>query len=122
MRRSIVLIFAAAALLMVAAVALNIYGREIFEPRRAAAEGLPEFSMSECYSPELKPWEKASLACGWLSIALSTAGAMLWGTELCARRQHVLLLGGVAQVDPLRLPRPHDDEGLTPLERVIRGY
>jgi hypothetical protein len=141
MKKSIVLTFTAACLLMAAAVALVIYGQDIFEGQRwAAAEGVPKFSMTECYYPPLKPWERASLACGFLSFSVTVAGAMLWDAETRPQPPRVSVLGldtgGSGIVvrpappaafwaragEPRGLTRRHAGEGLTPLERVIRGY
>jgi hypothetical protein len=142
MKKTIVLTFTAAALLMAAAVALDAYGSEIFDSQWAAAEGLPRFVIYDCFGEQLRSWESPSLVCGWLSIVLSTAGVKLCGGELRARRQRASLLGldagtprrmaraaalvesaTVADARP-RAARPlslHGDDGLTPLERVIRG-
>jgi hypothetical protein len=143
MRRTIVLTFVAAALLIVAGVALNSYGREIFEGERAAAGGLPRFSMDECYGcGMMESWEKAAGVAWLLALSLFIAGVKLSADE--PRPPHrVSMLGlragpsrrrafraaspaksaAVVNVRP-HATRPaslHGDDGLTPLERVIRG-
>ena len=140
MGRTIALTFTAAALLMAAGLALNSYGREIFEGGQAAAEELPRFSIPECYGGcgEMESWEKAAGVAWLLALAVFIAGAMLWQAETPAPTQRILVLGlnaGAprrvaraaspvvikAHANGARLPRLHDDEGLTTLERVIRG-
>lgn len=128
MKKNIILVFAAAALMMAAAVALAMYGQAIFEAQLAAAEeaeGSARFVISECYDAQLGPWEKASLLCGLLSAALTAAGTMLWDAESRAAWHYVLLPGpdaGAPQRVAAHFQPARDDEGLTPLERVIRGY
>ncbi len=122
MRRAIVLVFTAAALLMLGAVAVGIYNREVFEAQQAAAGELPRFSMYECYHcGGMEPWEQAAGVAGLVAFAMSIAGVMLCAPEpQPPHRVSMLGLHAVAPRRPARLPRPHDDEGLTPLERVIR--
>ena len=143
MRRTIVLTFTGAALLMVASVALNSYGREIFEGEQAAARGLPEFSI-DCYGcGMMESWEKAAGVAFLLGLSFVIAGAMLWQAETDAPTERLLVLGldagasrrvasapaptQSAVIIKVRahiasLPRADEDDGLTPLERVIHNY
>lgn len=145
MRKTIVLTFTAAALLMAAAFALGICGREIFEGQMQAVDGLPRFSMYECYDcgAMMESWEKAAVVAFLLGLSFVIAGAMLWQAETPAPSQRLLVLGlnagtprGVASTPAptqsavvikvrahvATLPRADEADGLTPLERVIRGY
>ena len=127
MRRTIVLTFTAAALLIVAALALNSYGREIFEGERAAEESA-RYWMDECFGcREMEPWEKAAGIAWLMALGVLTAGIKLSAdAPLPPHRVSMLGLrtvapGRVARAAAARLPSPHDDEGLTPLEKVIRA-
>ena len=128
MRRAIVLTFTAAALLFAAGMALEGYGREIFEGRRAAAEELSRFSMDECFHcRKMESWEKAAGVAWLLGVGVLVAGIKLSADG--PRLPHRISMLGldadaprrVVRADAVRLPCPHDDEGLTPLERVIRA-
>jgi hypothetical protein len=144
MRRSIVLTFVAAALLIVAGVALNSYGRELFEGEQAAAGGVPGFTM-DCYGcyGMMESWEKAAGVAWLLALSLFIAGVKLSADEPQPPHR-VSMLGlragpsrrrAVRTVSPMKsaavvnvrphATRPaslHGDDGLTPLERVIRDY
>ena len=140
MKKTIVLTFTAAALLIVAGVALNSYGRELFAGEQAAAEGLPRFSM-DCYGcGMMESWEKAAGVAWLLALSLFIAGVRL--VSVASEPRHVSMLrldaGASSRVARAVSPaqravvanirtaaaRPlslHGDDGLTPLERVIRG-
>ena len=142
MRKTIVLTFTAAALLFAAGVALNSYGRELFEGEQAAARGLPGFSM-DCYGCRMmESWEKAACVAWLLALSLLIAGiklsahppqpphrvSMLGLHAGPSRRRAVRAVLPVKSAVVLdvraRATRPaalHGDDGLTPLERVIRG-
>ncbi|HWT01998.1 MAG TPA: hypothetical protein VN256_17245 [Pyrinomonadaceae bacterium] len=92
MRKTIVLTFTAAALLMAAAVALDTYGREDSEPRMPAWGGV-QFVMAECSAGSLHPWENPSFLPGLLSLSVFIAGVMLWQSEANAQAQRLLGLG-----------------------------
>lgn len=122
MRKTIVLVFVAAALLMAAAVALEQQGRDTDEYHWAAFEALPPFYIH----PLQDFWERAADAAWVLAIGLLAAGIKLSAAGTPAHRVSMLGLHAgarrrVAHADAARPARPHDD-GLTPLERVIRGY
>ena len=124
MRRAIALVFTAAALLMLGAVAAGIYNSEAFKAQQATAVEAPRFSMYECYDcGGLEPWEQAAGIAGLVAVAMSIGGAMLCAPE--PRPPHRVSMLGLCAGAPRRAARPQrldDDEGLTPLERVIRGY
>lgn len=144
MRRTIVLTFTAAALLFVAGVALESYGREIFERHRWASGELPTFWMPECYGGGcglMQSWEKAAGVAWLLALALFIAGMRLLIIETQPRHVSVLRLcdGAPKRVVSASPPmqsaavtsaRADDacplslqgEDGLTPLERVIRRY
>lgn len=130
--------FAAAAFLLAAAFAISIYGSHSIAAQRAA-ERERGFAMY-CYDCdlELDSWERASVLTGILAIAVSFAGVLLWDRETQpeAKRSSILGLNEqtarriVRRVTPQNLVAGTDesnahlreDEFLTPLERVIRGY
>jgi hypothetical protein len=145
MRKTIVLTFTAAALLFAAGLALDSYGREIFEGQRAAevAAGLRQYWIPECYGDcePLESWEKAAGVAWLLALSLLIAGIKLSADPPPPYRVSMLGLHAgpsrrraVRAVLPAksavvvnvraRATRPaslHGDDGLTPLERVIRS-
>jgi len=133
MKKTIILVFTAAALLMVAAVTLDSYGRDVYKYHMAAAADL----LPPLYRhPLLESWERAADVTWLLALGVLVAGIKLSAEPQPAHRVSMLGLragppGRIARAaspsvlktraDAARLPRLHDDEGFTPLERVIRG-
>jgi hypothetical protein len=128
MTRTIVLTFTAAVLLMAAAVALGAYGRDSFEHHRAAAEEVLPLTIYECFDCDLlNSWEKAADVTWLLALGVLIAGIKLSAAETQPPHRvsmlglHASMPRRIVRADATRLPRLHDDEGLTPLERVIRA-
>ena len=138
MRKTIVLTFVAAALLMAASVALDSYGREIFEDQRSAAGDLPRFTVYDCESVLLESWKKPAVVFRLLAFSLLIAGvrlsrsepptASVLGLDTGASRRVVRRASPMqsavivnVRADAASLPRVREEDGLTPLERVIRG-
>jgi hypothetical protein len=123
MRKTVVLVFTAAALLMAAAVALEQHGRDADHYHRAALDDLPPFYIH----PLQESWERAADAAWLLAVGVLFAGIRLSADEPQPPHRVSMLglpAGGrrrIARADAARPARPRDD-GLTPLERVIRGY
>lgn len=141
MRKTIVLTFTAAVLLMAAASTLELHGRNVYEYHMAAV-GSPSFTWHEYHHPLLESWDRVSDVVWLLSLGVLVAGLMLsaaeptpphhvsmLGLDAGARRRSVRapstakspVLSNVRAAAQC-LPRDHDDESVTPLERVIRGY
>ncbi|MDT4897810.1 MAG: hypothetical protein QOH25_2887 [Acidobacteriota bacterium] len=142
MSKTTALTFAAAAVLLAASFAINIYGHHSIAAQRAA-EREQEFTMY-CYDCDtgLESWERTAVLTGILAIAVSFAGVLLWDRETQpeAKRSSILGLneqmagrivrrvapqsivaGAAARIDESNA-RLREEESLTPLERVIRGY
>jgi hypothetical protein len=132
--------FIAAAVLLVACVATTLYRHHLAESRRYAGE--EQFIMYDRFDTQLDSWERLSGLTGLLAFSVTVAGALLWDRDIYPRAQRGSILGlegstarRIVSVDaPLKNPaiaeahtnesnaQSHEDEYLTPLERVIRGY
>jgi hypothetical protein len=141
MNKTIALTFTAAALLLAASFALNIYGHHAVESQRAAfrLNGLPTYY--DHYETRLDSWERASGLIGLLAVSVTAAGAMLWHKEMWPQAGRGSILGLCGEAAKLTagtmVPRnntvggewrgyrnsaiSHEEAHLTPLERVIRG-
>jgi hypothetical protein len=141
MTKTTALTFVAAVILMIACVAISLHGQRLVQSRMY--EENERFIIYDRYDMMLESWEKAAGLAGLLSISTLIAGAMLWGREMQPRAQQpgsVLGLDGrdgrrivgsaaswkSAVIAEIRVDesctRLHEEENLTPLERLIRGY
>lgn len=137
--------FILAAVLLAMCVMTYMYGHRSVENQLiAAGEALPPFSMDDYYPyyMELKTWEQAAAVIGLLGVSLSVAGAIRWDREMSPELNQSSILGlneqatkrivrsaapqNVVSIAAARLDesnaRWREEESLTPLERVIRGY
>lgn len=134
--------FIAATLLLAASLAINIYGQRIVESPMMTEEGLPLYTSCSHCSSERENWERAAALLGLLAISVSIAGAMFWDREAgpMTEQASLLRLDDSAARRTNRVAAPsksvgiadariiestahlREDESLTPLERVIRGY
>jgi hypothetical protein len=134
--------FAAAVILLAASFAINDYGDYIIAAQRAAERGLSEFPVyyDDC-NRGLNAWERASGLTGLLAISVSVAGALLWNRETQPETKRSSILGlneltagqivrrvaqqNIVSIAATRIDESnahlHEEEYLTPLERVIRG-
>lgn len=139
MNKTIKLTFAAAALLMAMAMATHIFGYHSDAAQRAA-ERMRRYC-DHCETG-LESWERASGLLGLLAVSVSIAGGILWDREMQpqALRRSVLGLDEIASRRAFRAAAPSksvvaervyvqgnrthpmEEENLSPLERVIRGY
>lgn len=138
MNKTIALTFTAAAVLLAASFAVNIYGDYVVESQR---RDVPELRIycDRC-DTGLESWERAAGLIGLLSFSLTAAGAMLWHSEEQSMARQISVLGLEEKaarrivrtpgtwnsvvaleihVDGSRVPF-REEEHLTPLERVIR--
>ena len=142
MRKTIVLTYTAAALLMAAAVALNSHGHDTYEYHMAAAGDSPTFMMLAYHHPLLESWERAADVAWLLALGVLIAGIKLSaGEPPPPHRVSMLGLHAVAPRHVVREAPPaqsavvinahadaarplslHGEDGLTRLERIIRGY
>ena len=140
MNKSVAGTFIAAAVLVVVSLSINFYGQSIVESQRLAGEG--QFTAYDVCGSQLDPWEQASGIFGLMAFSTSIAGAMFWYREQdpIAEQSSILMLGERTATGTVRMAAPpkdaaiakahvdqsherrHEDESLTPLERVIRGY
>jgi hypothetical protein len=115
----------------------NIYGR-----RSMAAYEQSTFIIYDAYDMNLETWQQVTGLTGLLAISVSVAGALLWERETRpqAKRASILGLNETAAGRMVRAAAPQrkavaakahvdrtvaslpEEESLTPLERVIRGY
>jgi hypothetical protein len=137
--------FATAVVLLAASVTIELYGHYSVARQRIAAgysSGYTLYDVYDRYQMELETWNQAAGLTGLLAIAVSLVGAMLWDREDPPKpaQGSILMLDGIAGRRAVRARAPletglaaelrvdescrrtHDDESLTPLERVIRGY
>ena len=134
--------FIAAACLLVVSLLINTYGERIFEGQPATVEGLPSYSIHDVCPAGVAPWERAAGLIALMAVSISIAGVMFWDREPqpMTEQASVLKLDGGATRRMARIATPlksattapvyvnqsnarlHEDESLTPLERVIRGY
>jgi hypothetical protein len=138
MSKTTALTFTTAIILFVACMAISLHGQRIAEDRMYA--GNEQFVIYDG-DMELNSWERAAGLTGLLAFSVTIAGAMLWSREIYPRAQRVSVLG-LERREGRRIPRPtahlnsataaeihldescarlHEEENLTPLERVIRG-
>lgn len=137
--------FIAGAVLLAMCVMIYMYGHRSVENQLIAArEALPQFSMDDYYPyyMELKTWEQAAAVIGLLGVSLSVAGAIKWDREMPPELKQSSIFGlneqgarrivrraapqnvvsiAAARIDESK-KRLREEESLTPLERVIRGY
>jgi cbb3-type cytochrome oxidase subunit 3 len=137
MSKTTALTFTAAFLLLAACVMTSVYA-----PRNSARYEQEAFIIYDGYDSSLETWERATQLTGLLAISLSIAGALLWNRETQPQAKQATILG-LNEMSPGRMLRatapqqtivaakPHidgmiapaqEEESLTPLERVIRGY
>lgn len=132
--------FIAAAVLLAACVAITLHEHRIVDDRISAGEEV--FIMYDGFDMQLDSWQRLAGLTGLLAFSTTIAGAMLWNRELYPRAQRVSFLGLDERVGspvvnvaaPFKGPaiaaahtnesnsQSHEEENLTPLERVIRGY
>jgi len=143
MTKTTALTFATAVVLLVAAVTFEFYGHYSVAKQRSAAGDSPGFIITDGHEMDLDAWEQAAGLTGLLAITVSLVGAMLWDREDPPKlaRTSILMLDGAKAGPIVRATKPlknrcataelrvdesrrriQDDESLTPLERVIRGY
>lgn len=131
--------FTAAVVLFAACVAISVYGQRIAVDQIYAGD--ERFIMYDG-DMGLDSWERATILTGLLGVSVTFAGALLWNREIYPQAQRVSVLGLEERTEGrnFRTPLPlkcaaaaetnvdesstcrHEDENLTPLERVIRGY
>jgi hypothetical protein len=132
--------FTAAVVLFLACMAISQYGDRLTENGMSTPDG--QFVMYDAYDMGLKTHERVAGLIGLLSFSVAGAGALLWERDIYPRAQRASVLGleGGAGRRIIRAAVPrksmaaakinvedsgarlHEDESLTPLERVIRGY
>lgn len=133
--------FIAAAVLLAACVAITLHRHHLIENRISAGEEL--FIMYDGgFDMQLDSWERLAGLTGLLAFSVTIAGALLWNRDLYQQVQRVSFLGLderarrriVRVAAPFRSPaiaaahtnesnaQSPEEENLTPLERVIRGY
>jgi hypothetical protein len=142
MSKTTIGIFIVAAFLLVVSLAINILGRRIVESQLITAEGQQLYPRCDHCGTALDDWQQAASLMVLLAISVSIAGAMFWeketrpvtgqasilklnerraeqsGTAAARRDSGVLAAIGIDESNT----RLSEDETLTPLERVIRGY
>lgn len=129
--------FIAAFLLLAVAVLAGVYGSSHIMTDKPST-----FIIYDGYNESLVTWESLTQVTGLLAIAVSVAGALLWDRETRpqAKQSSILGLDETAAGRMLRATVPRqtlaaakaqtgemsaavdEEESLTPLERVIRGY
>ncbi len=139
MSKTTALTFTAAVCLFAACVAISLYGHRLAVNR--ISEAGEQFIM---YDGDVgfDSWERAAVLTGLLGVSVTMAGALLWDRETQPRAQRVSVLGleesAGRRIFRMAVPRKrmtaaeigvdesyarlHEEENLTPLERVIRGY
>jgi hypothetical protein len=135
------LTFIAAVILLAVCVAATLHRHRIVEDRISAGEA--QFLMYDGFDVQLDSWERLAGLTGLLAFGVTLAGALMWDRETSSQAQWVSVLGleerarrrtfraavprkitaagAVIRVDE-SLACLHEEEYLTPLERVIRGY
>ena len=142
MSKTTALTFIAAFLLLSVCVMAGIYGPGIIESRLHATDGLWPYAIYSDHDPSFKTLDQMVLLTGLLAVSLSIAGAMLWDRETQPQARQASILGldetalatmvrptatrrtivaANVHVDGISAPA-QEEESLTPLERVIRGY
>ncbi len=139
MSKTTALTFTAAVVLFAACVAISLYGPRLAVNRIYGAE--KQFVIYDA-DMGLDSWERVAMLTGLLGVSVTIAGALLWERETQPRAQRVSVLGleeragrrilrtavprkslAAAEIHVDESPaRLHEEESLTPLERVIRGY
>jgi hypothetical protein len=129
--------FIAAFLLLAAAVLAGVYGSS-----RIMTDEQSPFIIYDGYDESLVTWESLTQVAGLLAIAVSIAGALLWERETRPQVKQASILGlnetaasrmvrAAATQQTIVTAKAHtvemsaaiyEEESLTPLERVIRGY
>jgi hypothetical protein len=138
--KTVVRTYLAAVALLAVSLLIGLYGHYLFESQRFAEKGL--FTVTDaCFSP-LDTWEQASGFIGLMAISVAIAGTMFWDREPdpIAEQSSILRLDERAPGQMMSVAAPlkravvvqahvdesnarlHEEESLTPLERVIRGY
>jgi hypothetical protein len=143
MKKPVTLTFIAAAVLFAASVTTYVYGQQMVLSQRLAEEDAQVFAMTACgFDPQLESWEKAAGLIGLLAASTFIAGGLLWDRETQSEAERLSILG-INERRARRIAREtapckcmvvektnsdvsatrlHEDDYLTPLERVIRGY
>jgi hypothetical protein len=140
MSKTTALTFTAAIVLFLACMAVSQYGDRVTENQMSTPDG--QFAMYDSDDIGLKTHERLAGLIGLLSFSVAGAGALLWNREIYPRAQRASVLGLEVRtgrrIIRMAVPRKivaaakihvedsrarlHEDESLTPLERVIRGY
>ena len=141
MSKTTALTFTAAFLLLAVCVMASVCSLSP-ESQMSAADREAQFIIYDGYNASLETWERLTQLTGLLAISVSIAGAMLWDgeTQPQAKRASILGLDETAARRMVRAATPQgaavaakahvdgigassrEEENLTPLERVIRGY
>lgn len=142
MSKTTALTFNAAFLLLAASVMAYVYSLNLIESQMSVADRESPFIIYDGYHASLETWERVTQLSGLLAISLTIAGALLWDRETQPQAKQASILG-LNEMSPGRMLRaaapqqtivaakPHidgtiapaqEEESLTPLERVIRGY
>jgi hypothetical protein len=143
MKKPVALAFIAAAILFLTSVTTYVYGQQSVLRQRLAAEDSHLFTMTECdFDMQLDSWEQAAGLIGLVAASAFIAAGLLWGRETQSEAERLSILGinerrprQIARetapckcmvVEKIKVKvsdaRPREDDYLTPLERVIRGY
>ena len=146
MSRTSVHTFITAAFLLVLSLILYLYGQSVVEREMIAGDGM--VMMCGDYCAQLESWDKAAGWIGLVAVSVSIGGVIFWEREARPIMEQASILrpnerapGRMIEVaTPLQsavITEVHTDESsvrrheegcpsqndcLTPLERVIRGY